>query len=600
MDCDFSGAPDKEDGDVSDLITSPSKLHSINCQITAERKDTWPRLTQAAASVDALKPYKVCYAAGTHNVLGPRLHINTGLKLDAWEKHATGHTDDYWILSCLRYGFPMQYRGPSINTKFTSNHPSAVNFPQHIQKYIQVEMEHGAIVGPFSEPPFTPWCNVAPLMTREKANRTERRVIVDLSFPPDSGPNSRIAKNSVFGKDLTHVLPTVQDAVKIITAFGFEVTLCSVDIARAYRNFALDPYDWPLTCIYHQGQYFIDKAMPFGSRLSSLFMQRIATFIQRALIKMDILTIIYLDDALILCRPGQNPDQVFSSVRDLLIAMGLPIAWEKLVSPTRVIRFLGIVIDLDNQEVRIPKEKIQKFLCVLKEVEKKRIISKKTMQSVIGHANHIGKAVIPARLFINRLLHALRQANGNSVFVSDQVKKDLNWFECFLRDYNGRSLIVDATPKQTIEADSCLSGGGAWTGGRCYHYVYPDEIQKMHISQLEAYNCLIAARVFLSQSADQCVRIICDNESAISCLSTGRGRDPVIMSVCRAFWFFAARRNIRFIFTHAPGSSMILADALSRRHLSATSQQLADELIVDNDLCCVDVLPHHCDYISFL
>lgn len=600
LDCD-SGASGRDEDYPCELLSSPRQISAISRQIEAERKDKWPRLTQAAATINVLKPYIACQAAGTHNVLGPRIEIKTGIKIEAWTELATGHPDDQWLIQCLRYGFPMQYRGPPIHNKFTSNHPSAINFPDHVNKYIKTEIGHGAIVGPFQEPPFHPWCNVAPLMTRPKANKNERRVIVDLSFPPDSGPNSHIAKNCVFGRLLSHVLPTVQDAIKIITTLGFNVNLCSVDIARAYRNFVLDPYDWPLACIYHDGSFYIDRAMPFGSRLSSLYMQRLAAFIQRALLRIDILTVIYLDDALVISRHDQDPEEGFTKVRNLLNKIGLPIAWEKLVPPTRCIRFLGIIIDLHTREVRMPEDKIEKFLSLIDEIEAKRGISKKTMQSIVGYVNHVGKAVTPARLFMNRLLHALREATGNYIIMSDQVKRDLYWFKCFLKEYNGRLLIVGESPSITIEADSCLSGGGAWTGARCYSYVYPDEIQRdMHISQLEAYNCLIAARVFLRDAAGVCVQIVCDNESAISCLSTGRGRDPIIMSVCRAFWYFAARRDIRFVFTHAPGTSMAIADALSRSHLSDSAYGLACDLATRNRLRFVDVHPEDCDYLSFV
>lgn len=55
------------------------------------------------------------------------------------------------------------------------------------------------------------------------------------------------------------------------------------------------------------------------------------------MIRRDILTVVYLDDILIICRRGDQPDEKFKVVMDTIRDVGLPIAWDKVVSPTRVI-----------------------------------------------------------------------------------------------------------------------------------------------------------------------------------------------------------------------------------------------------------------------
>lgn len=139
--------------------------------------------------------------------------------------------------------------------QFIKNHPSATNYPTHVTNYIDQEIALGAIIGPFEVAPFQSWCNIAPLMTCEKANGVDRRIIVDLSYSPGSGPNTFVTKNTVFGRELTHALPTVQDAINIITSLDFNVLLGSIDISRAYHNFILDPLNWPLNCIYHDNSF---------------------------------------------------------------------------------------------------------------------------------------------------------------------------------------------------------------------------------------------------------------------------------------------------------------------------------------------------------
>lgn len=339
--------------------------------------------------------------------------------------------------------------------------------------------------------------------------------------------------------------------------------------------------------------------MPFGSRLSSVYMQRMAQFIQRAVLRQGVLTIIYLDDILVICPKSEDPTEKFDIVMTTVRELGLPIAWEKIVTPTSVIRFLGIVINLEDREIRIPEEKIASFLTLAKQTVTKTFISRKSLQSIAGHINHLSKGVKRARLFMNQILESLRHNQNGPIRVDDRFRKDINWFICFLSEFYGR--IVPPNPTHTIEADSCLSGGGGRMGNVCYSYVYPGEIaDKMHISQLEAYNCVIACKVLLEDRSDLCVKIVCDNESAIASFNSGRGRDPVITAMAREFWFFSASYNIEFQFCHAPGESMEVADALSRCHLSPTHEQVAVDIIKKFDLVPTAVLPHHVSCNDFI
>lgn len=221
----------------------------IRASVKAQREVEWPWLSQEAESAPALQVYIACREAAAYNFLGPRITIPTCNQIDTWKSKSTGHVDDHWLIKCIEMGFPMQYRGPPLRHEMSPNHPSAQNFQAHVDDYIDLERELGAIIGPFSAPPFTPWCNVAPLMTREKSNKIDRRIIVDLSFPPEKGPNAYVTRNYVFGQVVTHTLPTIQDVVNIVIGLNFNVVLGSIDIARAYRNFRLEPLDWPLACI---------------------------------------------------------------------------------------------------------------------------------------------------------------------------------------------------------------------------------------------------------------------------------------------------------------------------------------------------------------
>lgn len=120
----------------------------------------------------------------------------------------------------------------------------------------------------------------------------------------------------------------------------------------------------------------------------------------------------------------------------------------------------------------------------------------------------------------------------------------------------------------------------------------------MHISQLEALICVVAARTFLREHRDLSVCVICDNQ-AVATLSSGKGRDPVITAISRTFWYLSASQNINFTFRHAPGSTMIVADALSRQFLSQADLAITRNIVKEHILEYVDVISNACNFDKF-
>ena len=482
------------------------------------------------------------------------------------------------------------------------NHHSARAYPDAVTDYIKKEKELSALVGPFEDPPFTPWCKVSPLMTRPKNEVTERRVIVDLSFP-DGGVNKYIPKNIIDGEKVEHKLPTVQQAVNTVIDIGMDrAVLASIDISRAYRNFRTCPADWPLLVINHKGKYFIDVALPFGCRASSYFMQNVALFICRALQDKGIKGLMYLDDLLIIADGHVDADEAYMDTLNVLRQLGLPVAPHKLLPPTREITWLGICLDLDKNSLSIPRKKMDEMRQTILETKVMKVMSTRQLQRVVGVINHVSKAVPPARLFMCRLLEALWGAKGAKVEVTEHMLADIKWFDKYLCDFNGKALIPDREPSKTIEADACLSGFGAHDGGSYYSTPVSEKLRESHsISRLECLNCLLSARTFIGEAErGKTVLIRCDNEATVYTYMFGRGRDSVMLACARAMWLLCATLSVNLIVQHVPGVQMQVADSLSRVFNEQTSRERAMKFVHEMSLSRVYTKPYHMDYSAFL
>ena len=89
------------------------------------------------------------------------------------------------------------------------NHKGAREFPREVDVYITQGIAAGHIIGPFPDSPFWQPVKISPLNSVEKKDSSERRIILDLSFPPNRAVNDGIDKNMYLGNSTELAFPTV-------------------------------------------------------------------------------------------------------------------------------------------------------------------------------------------------------------------------------------------------------------------------------------------------------------------------------------------------------------------------------------------------------
>ena len=72
---------------------------------------------------------------------------------------------DWQLPFLIKFGFPLDLHPNSEILPTKMNHKSATVNPQHNEQYIQEELTHDAMLGPFQEPPFQ--LHTSPFMTRD-------------------------------------------------------------------------------------------------------------------------------------------------------------------------------------------------------------------------------------------------------------------------------------------------------------------------------------------------------------------------------------------------------------------------------------------------
>lgn len=225
----------------------------------------WPYPSQALLQQcpTFARDYNCIRGSTLPNYLGARIYVPSALNVEQWRVVLIDYHDRD-LCDLLEFGWPVGYLKNMPPLAVKSNHPSAINNAQHIQLFIDKEKSFQAVLGPFKHPPFTPWTRLSPLMTREKKDSTERRVIVDLSFPEGEDVNSAIDIDYYFGTSICYKLPSISDLVTILQQLGPSAFIWKADLSRAYRQLRLDPMDVPLMGFAFDNQFYLDLCPPFG------------------------------------------------------------------------------------------------------------------------------------------------------------------------------------------------------------------------------------------------------------------------------------------------------------------------------------------------
>jgi hypothetical protein len=130
----------------------------------------------------------------------------------------------------------------------------------------------------------------------EKKGSSDRRVILDLSFPPEKSVNGGIPKRSHEEDDCRISYCSVDDLVELVKHKGQGCLLFKRDLKRAYRQIPIDPGDIHLFGWQWNGSIYIDRVLAMGLRSAAIMCQRLTDAISYLMKKRNYSVVNYLDD----------------------------------------------------------------------------------------------------------------------------------------------------------------------------------------------------------------------------------------------------------------------------------------------------------------
>ena len=545
-------------------------------------------------------------AHGVPNVDGARIVLaDSHIDPAPWSDLLQGYFDRETLVSGLLFGWDFSTLPDPQPRDAPRNHPSAMDFPEAVDEYVDTECSFSALAGPLpNNLPFKTFRN--PLGTVPKAGG-KRRIIVDCT-QAGRGINEWIPADQHRGKPAKVKLPTSEDICNAIARTrlrfpGQKIFLYKCDFSRYYRQFCACPSHAPFFCFEWRGSLYIDRAWSFGNRGACLASQKYSEAVCWAFRTRvppspdtrnsglachcaapchcgDNIAAAYIDDG-IGVAPEQNATWLFNAFVGLVTSLTLSLSSTPghIMPPSSCCVALGIKYDTINNVVSLPEDKLVALTLLLQEWSGRLSASAKDLATLSGKLLWAAAVVPPGRTFLGRILATKRFADSagpalarRPIPLDEEIKKDLRWWAVMLRRWNGRSFL-----QPVLSGDVALdASSGAWFGGGpgvgAYSFIsneffctgVPLAMSSWPISDLELLGHVLCCRVWGHKWAGASVSILTDNESCRHLLEKGRSRNPRRLAMARILVQCQFHQNFRVRSDRISTSQNILADRLSR------------------------------------
>ena len=256
---------------------------------------------------------------------------------------------------------------------------------------------------------------------------------------------------------------------------------------------------------------------------------------------------------------------------------------DKTIGPSTVLSFAGIELDTVRSEARLPGDKV-----LLSDYLKRKKVTLRELQSLIGLLNFACSVVLPGRTFLRRLIDLTIGITRPQHFIrlTRALKSDMCTWLAFLSNFNGSYFFlnhnwINNSSLQLYTDASGSFGYGAVFKDQWFYGPWPDSWKSFNIAGLEFYPIVLSVIIWGHLMRNQHITFFTDNEALVHVINKNSCRDKFLMLFVRRLVLVCLQNNILFRARHVPGIKNDLADALSHlqiqrfRRLAPAHMQLA-------------------------
>ena len=471
----------------------------------------------------------------------------------------------------ISQGFRIGFAGSHNSLKSArTNLGGALQHPKVVEEYLATEFSQHRIASPFNKAA-VPKAHISRFGVIPKGHQPDKwRLIVDLSHPTELSVNNGIPKHLC---SLSYI--TIDTAIRQILSFGPGTLLAKIDIKSAFRLLPVHPADRHLLAMQWNKQIYIDMCLPFGLRSAPKLFNILADLLSWIVEQKGVSPVLhYLDDFLIMTPPSSASHvclDKLNTIMEVCSQLGIPLAMEKLEGPSQSLTFLGIVLDTQLMEARLPEDKLSRIRTQLATWLGRRKATKREILSLVGLLQHATKVVRPGRTFVSRMYNTAARIKKLHYYttLTKAFKSDLHWWHFFVNSWNGISFFKCYSPRTFFDCQITTDASGSWGCGaqfrdHWFQYAWPAEWATVGIMAKELVPIVLGCAVWGPLLVKKDAKLKCDNLGLVDAINKGSSKDDMVMHLLRCLWFFTAFFNIGVTATHIRGVNNSSADMLSR------------------------------------
>jgi hypothetical protein len=281
----------------------------------------------------------------------------------------------------------------------------------------------------------------------------------------------------------------------------------------------------------------------------------------------------YLDD-FITCASSKEQCLINLNIMlQMCEKIGFKVNPGKLVQPTTLTQFLGIIIDSIKMETRISHDRLSDITQELLEFIGRSWCKKRQILSLIGKLEFISRVVKPGRTFIRRMIDMSKRAKHlhYRIKLTRQFQEDVKWWLFFLPSWNGVSIMAEdvwnSSNKLQLFTDASDQAVSAYLNGQwcilplTHEFIY---IRTSSINFRELYAIVMALCTWATTLAGTKLLLYCDNLAICYVINSGVSKNPNIMKLIRFMFYICALHSIECRAVHLSTNDNGIADSLSR------------------------------------
>ncbi len=333
-------------------------------------------------------------------------------------------------------------------------------------------------------------------------NSGRKGFIVDLSAPHNNSGHPSM--NDLIDKEqcsLSYV--KIDDAIRAIKDMGKGAKMCKLDIKNAFKIMPIRPSQMPYFMIKWRNSYYVYTRLVFGSRSSPKIFDNLSRAIcWIATNNYGIHTIFHLlDDFLTVQEPHTDGDRTMALLTLIFNKLCVPLSTSKTAGPTTVLEYLGVILDSDKLEARLPRDKVERIISFIDSLILKKACSKREVLQILGHFNFASRVILPGRSFVSYLIQLSTTVSElhHYVHLTRSCIEDLKLWRRFLDSWNGVSMFyedvyVSSDDMQLYTDASSTLGFSAFYKNQWFCQPWPEAMpDKTSMAYMELYPIVAVA-----------------------------------------------------------------------------------------------------------